>query len=118
VLAEGQVLYTRYCAHCHGADGGGQGPVAQQYPGVANLKGVAYQTLAPGHIYWVITHGKGRMWPHGFLVDSPDRWKIVNYVLQLQGRVGNQPAPAEGDTAVSGDSLSISPEVPKKKTKR
>jgi len=37
-----------------------------------------------GHIYHVITHGKGRMWPHGSQISSENRWKIVLYVHELQ----------------------------------
>jgi mono/diheme cytochrome c family protein len=36
---EGRVLYTRYCAACHGLDGDGHGPVASVLvPPVANLR--------------------------------------------------------------------------------
>ena len=83
-LAEGQVLYTRYCSHCHGATGKGDGPVAQQYKGVPNYSTDAYKTMNDGHIFHVITHGKGRMWPHGSQITPDDRWKIVQYVHKLQ----------------------------------
>ncbi|MDX2303011.1 MAG: cytochrome c [Microscillaceae bacterium] len=86
VLAEGKVLYTRICTPCHGAEGDGKGTVAEMYKGVANLKGSAYTNLPAGHIYHVITHGKGRMWPHGSQLTPDERWKIVHYVFQLQGR--------------------------------
>lgn len=86
VIAEGKVLYTQFCYPCHGEDGGGKGPVAEQYKGVANLNGQAYTNLPGGHIYHVITNGKGRMWPHGSQVNPDERWKIVHYVLELQGR--------------------------------
>jgi len=82
--AEGQVLYTRYCSHCHGATGKGDGPVAAQYKGVPNYSTDAYKTMNDGHIFHVITHGKGRMWPHGSQITPEDRWKIVQYVHKLQ----------------------------------
>ena len=83
-LAEGQVLYTRYCSHCHGATGKGDGPVAKQYKGVPNYSTDAYKTMNDGHIFHVITHGKGRMWPHGSQITPDDRWRIVQYVHKLQ----------------------------------
>ena len=83
-LAEGQVLYTRYCSHCHGATGKGDGLVGKQYKGVPNYSTDAYKTMNDGHIFHVITHGKGRMWPHGSQITPDDRWRIVQYVHKLQ----------------------------------
>lgn len=83
-LADGKVLYERYCQHCHGEGGAGDGTVGKVYKGVPNYKADAYRALSDGHIFHVITHGKGRMWPHGSQVDPEERWKIVHYVRQLQ----------------------------------
>lgn len=83
-LAEGQILYSRYCSHCHGATGKGDGPVGQVYKGVPNYSTDAYKTMNDGHIFHVITYGKGRMWPHGSQITPDDRWKIVQYVHKLQ----------------------------------
>ena len=83
LLAEGKVLYSKYCTPCHGEAGDGQGTVGKVYGGVANLKSVADKP--EGHIYHVITMGKGRMWPHGSQILPLDRWKIVSYVNQLRG---------------------------------
>lgn len=83
-LKEGKVLYGRYCLHCHGAKGEGNGLVAEKYPGVANLKGVAYQNITEGHIFHVITWGKGLMGAHGSQVSPEDRWKIAKFVKSIQ----------------------------------
>lgn len=80
-LAEGKVLYERYCQHCHGAGGAGDGTVGKVYKGVPNYKALE---LNDGHTFHVITYGKGRMWPHGSQIDPEERWKIVHYVHQLQ----------------------------------
>lgn len=82
VIAEGKVLYSRYCQACHGEGGLGDGKVADQYKGVANLVAKA-KVVSDGHIYHVITHGKGRMWPHGSQVNPDERWKIVHFVKSL-----------------------------------
>lgn len=82
VIAEGKVLYGRYCQSCHGEGGLGDGKVADQYKGVANLV-VKAKVVSDGHIYHVITHGKGRMWPHGSQVNPDERWKIVHFVKSL-----------------------------------
>ncbi len=83
-IAEGKILYETYCDHCHGAKGEGDGKVADKYAGVANLKGDAIKGVSEGHIFHVITMGKGLMQPHGSQVSVEDRWKIARYVKALQ----------------------------------
>ena len=94
ILTQGKAAYEMYCQHCHGAKAGGDGKVASGvkidgvehsvYPGVANLKGDAYKNITEGHIFHVITYGKGLMGSHGSQVSEEDRWKIARYVKQLQ----------------------------------
>ena len=84
VMADGKGLYDSYCGHCHGDTGKGDGKVGEVYKGVPNYTTGRYATLTEGHIFHVITHGKGRMWPHKSLVNTEDRWKIVHYVQKLQ----------------------------------
>ena len=76
--------YERFCQHCHGEAGKGDGLVAKAYKGVPVYSSDALKTMNDGHIYHVITHGKGRMWPHGSQISSENRWKIVLYVHELQ----------------------------------
>lgn len=94
-LEDGKVLYGRFCAHCHGATGAGDGKVAKMYPGVPNYTSGAIARLNEGHLFHTITYGKGRMWPHGSQVMPQDRWKIVLYVQTLQKGGAAAPAPAE-----------------------
>lgn len=98
VVAEGKILYDVYCEHCHGATGEGNGKVAAgvpvdpsnpdvkkgNYNGVPSYKSDALKTMTEGHIFHVITHGKGLMWAHGSQVSPEDRWKIARYVKTLQ----------------------------------
>ncbi len=99
MIANGKLLYEMYCDHCHGAKGTGDGKVASgvtiedpekgkiekgAYNGVANLTGDALKNISEGHIFHVITHGKGLMWPHGSQISVEDRWKISMYVKTLQ----------------------------------
>jgi len=83
-LADGKELYIRYCQHCHGEGGKGDGTVGKVYKGVPSYSASGYKDMNSGHIYHVITHGKGRMWPHGSQVNPVERWKIVHYVHELQ----------------------------------
>ncbi len=81
---EGKVLYERNCLHCHGEKGAGDGAVGKVYKGVPNYASDAYKNMNDGHVYHVITHGKGRMWSHASQVNPEERWKIVHYVHRLQ----------------------------------
>lgn len=84
VLAEGLELYKRFCTHCHGATGGGDGLVGQVYMGITPYNSAAVKDKTEGHIYHVITHGKGRMHSHASQLAPMERWKIVRYVQTLQ----------------------------------
>ncbi len=84
VLKEGKVLYTRYCVHCHGEKGMGDGLVGIAYKGVTAYNSRAVKSRSEGEIFHAITHGKGRMWAHGSQVSIENRWKIVKYVQTLQ----------------------------------
>jgi len=99
VIADGKILFEIYCDHCHGAKGTGDGKVAAggikvtvdgeekergTYNGVANLTGDALKGISEGHIFHVITMGKGLMWAHGSQISPEDRWKIAKYVKTLQ----------------------------------
>jgi len=83
-IEEGKLQYERFCQHCHGETGKGDGLVAKAYKGVPVYSSDALKAVNDGHIYHVITHGKGRMWPHGSQISSQNRWKIVLYVHELQ----------------------------------
>ncbi len=83
-IEAGKQQYERFCQHCHGEGGKGDGLVAKAYKGVPVYSSDALKDVNDGHIYHVITHGKGRMWPHGSQISSENRWKIVLYVHELQ----------------------------------
>jgi mono/diheme cytochrome c family protein len=51
-----------------------------------------------GYIFGMITVGRGVMPPYGHQIPYYDRWHVVNYVRQLQGRVA---APATPDAAAA-----------------
>jgi mono/diheme cytochrome c family protein len=69
VVEQGKHLYLGFCAPCHGPEGDGKGKVGEVYGGVPNYQARGYADLTQGHIFHVITHGKGRMWPHKSQVD-------------------------------------------------
>ncbi|HVD99397.1 MAG TPA: cytochrome c [Cytophagaceae bacterium] len=82
VLKDGELLYKRYCMHCHGAEGKGDGPVSQKFNGIANLTSDRLKAVTEGHIFHVITRGKGMMLSHASQVSPEERWKIAHYVKE------------------------------------
>ena len=83
VITDGKLLWDRFCGHCHGPKGQGDGLVAAKYPGVANLTGLAYAEITEGHIFHVITMGKGLMGAHGSQLSPDERWKIARYIKEV-----------------------------------
>jgi mono/diheme cytochrome c family protein len=84
-LAEGQQLYTIFCAVCHSDIGDGNG-ITKQYGMVAtaNLLLDRYREMPEGQIFNTITNGYNTMGPYGAKITPEDRWKIVAYMRALQ----------------------------------
>lgn len=84
VLKDGETLYTKFCSHCHGQTGQGDGEVGKRLGGVPRYNEPRLKNVSGGHIFHVITYGKGRMGAHASLLNPDERWKIVRYVQNLQ----------------------------------
>ena len=88
-LARGEVMYDRMCAVCHGPEGNSQqAAILPKFPVMAAFplaSGLAL-TRSDGYIFGMITVGRGIMPAYGHQVSYLDRWHIVNYVKQVQGR--------------------------------
>ncbi|MBS1652503.1 MAG: cytochrome c [Bacteroidetes bacterium] len=82
---EGEELYGKFCVHCHGASGGGDGKVAAKLPGPPPAYNGALKNLPEGKIFHTITYGKGSMGSHASQLTQEERWKLVYYVQKLQG---------------------------------
>jgi len=85
-LAEGKDLYTKFCSHCHGKAGLGDGPVPtnSDYPNPPAYNGAALKELTEGKMYHSITYGKNLMGSHASQLNAEERWKIIHYVRKLQ----------------------------------
>ena len=85
---EGEVIYGKFCVHCHGATGEGDGKVGAKLPGLPP----AYSSLkiSEGKIFHSITYGKNMMGQHASQLNQEERWKLVYFVQKLQnaGKVG------------------------------
>ena len=90
MLDRGENRFNVYCSPCHGRAGDGNGFVTQRGLGYwqkvpASLHSPRLRKAEDGHLYDVITHGKGVMYGYAARIPDPnDRWAIVSYVRVLQ----------------------------------
>ncbi|HLG14739.1 MAG TPA: cytochrome c [Blastocatellia bacterium] len=84
-LARGGHVYANYCAVCHGATGGGDGPVIPKYPNPPAYTTEKSKAVADGTMFHVITVGRNNMPSHAAQVSADDRWKVILYIRKLQG---------------------------------
>lgn len=82
---QGEVLYGKFCVHCHGATGEGDGKVGAKLPGAPPSYTGVLKNLPEGKIFHSITYGKGLMGQHASLLTQEERWKLVYFVQKLQG---------------------------------
>ena len=89
VIADGRMLYGRYCQQCHGRDYDGQGTVGQSFaPLPGDLRSTKVQTLIPGALFKEISYGipNGRQPALATTISAPDRWRIIAFVKSLGTR--------------------------------
>jgi len=101
----GQQLYQTNCVACHGPQGQGNGPLAAIWKArqgavpPANLTDQAVASLTDGELYWVLTNGYTspnnqiqypggltNMPAFGKLLTPQERWALVTYIRQLEGK--------------------------------
>jgi len=86
VTADGKRLYAIFCTHCHGDKGTEPGLVGEKYAGVPSYKSPALINMTEGHIFHVLSKGKGRMPSHASQLSIEERWKLSRYVKVLQNQ--------------------------------
>lgn len=85
-VARGKEVFGTFCSPCHGKTGLGDGPVASKGIGMFPLspKEAAAQKYADGHIYHIITYGRGNMGSYATQIAPTDRWKAILWLRKLQ----------------------------------
>ena len=86
-LERGQYIYGNFCQVCHGATGGGDGPIIPKYPNPPSYHIERSKALPDGNMFHVVTMGRNNMPSHGAQVSAEDRWKVILYIRKLQGKV-------------------------------
>lgn len=113
-LSEGKEIYTKFCTHCHGKEGKGDGltVTAGGHPPPPAYDSQTLKNLPEGKMFHTITYGKNLMGPHASQLNVEERWKVIRYVQTLQGNEAN----AEETTAEGAEGETISEEVTSEET--
>lgn len=82
---KGKIIYDKFCLHCHGAKGDGDGKVVEVggHPPPTAYNG-PLKNLPEGKMFHSITYGKGMMGSHAGQLDKEERWTVIQYVKYLQ----------------------------------
>lgn len=86
VVEGGKVHYTKFCQHCHGVNGEGDGGVVVNgnYP-VPPSYLTALKDLPEGKIFHSLVYGKNvAMGSHASQLSKEERWEVTRYVQYLQ----------------------------------
>jgi len=113
-LKQGEVLYGKFCVHCHGAGGEGDGLVGGKLPGAPPSYKTVLKTLPEGKIFHSMTYGKGLMGSHAGQLTQEERWKLVLYVQKLQGNDAPAATVASDSTKTDSTAVVVKVEEPKK----
>jgi mono/diheme cytochrome c family protein len=83
-VADGKVVYTKFCTPCHGEKGKGDGIAA---PGLskppADHSSAFVQNQKDGALYWIISMGNNPMPAYKSTLTTTQRWQIVNFMRTL-----------------------------------
>jgi mono/diheme cytochrome c family protein len=83
-LKDGKVLYTSYCAPCHGERGRGDGVAAASLstkPADHSSDNVQKET--DGALFWMISQGRNPMPTYKQALSDDQRWELVDYIRTL-----------------------------------
>ena len=81
----GKSLYSKHCKSCHGAEGYGDGPKADEMKGdLGDFSSAKFQKQSDGALFYKTTFGRDDMPEYTKkMPDDEDRWLIVNYMRTL-----------------------------------
>ena len=118
-LNEGKVLYTIYCAICHGDKGDGKGKLAER----EKILGIpAYndqgRAITEGSVYHVTYYGLNTMGSYASQTTERELWLINHYVMDLKDQLDGKPkrafegeAVAEEEAAMTEEGMAVEGDV-------
>ncbi len=82
-IAIGKSLYSKHCKSCHGKEGYGDGPKAEEQDGdLGDFSTSEFQAQSDGALFYKTTIGRNDEYVKKMPEDE-DRWLIVNYMRTL-----------------------------------
>jgi mono/diheme cytochrome c family protein len=85
-LQRGEILFSIYCALCHGDKGQGDGPLAEHYEDrpIRTLTSANITAQFDGQLFRTISEGLSRMPPQAEALTPRERWDVINYLRTLE----------------------------------
>jgi len=86
-IAAARLIYENRCSNCHGIDGDGKGPKAEELSvAPADFRNArAMAAITDGELYWQITKG-ARPMPSFESLPEETRWQLVDYIRTFAPR--------------------------------
>ena len=83
--AIGKSLYSKHCKSCHGKEGYGDGPKAEEQEGdLGDFSTEEFQAQTDGALFYKSSFGRDDMPEYTKkMPDDEDRWLIINYMRTL-----------------------------------
>ena len=101
--ARGAIVYSNFCAVCHGGAGHGDGTVTRRgVPPPPNLQLENAVEMTDGQMYHVISAGQGNMASYASQLERDDRWRVILHVRSLQAAPAPGAEPAETAETTTG----------------
>ncbi|MBZ5702512.1 MAG: cytochrome c [Acidobacteriia bacterium] len=92
-IGRGSVVFSNFCAPCHGATGKGDGLVAQRgFPAPPSLYADNARKIKDGQIFHILTYGQKNMPSYASQLSREDRWRVIAFVRSLQKQASSVPA--------------------------
>lgn len=98
VYNEGKVLFQKFCIHCHGEKGKGQGSIVETgaFPPPPSYSNII--DLTEGKMFHTLMYGKGNMGSHSSMLNKKELWTLVHYVKTLRAEKYSFADYLKGDT--------------------
>ncbi len=85
-LSIGKSVYMKHCKSCHGKEGLGDGPKAEEQEGdLGDFSSEEFHTQTDGELFYKMIEGRDDMPSFEKKIpDSEDQWAVVNFVRTLK----------------------------------
>lgn len=84
-IAMGKSLYAKHCKSCHGKEGLGDGPKAEEVEGdLGDFSSTEFQAQTDGELFYKSYIGRNDMPNYEKKMSEEDAWLVVHYLRTLK----------------------------------